>query len=150
MIWIGCLRCEQFRRDFAARTFAFVTPIRLDLHRVSRSNVPNAPKHYQMHQNMSLGFNDMDRLRCEKFQRDFVARTFTLIALVRHVLHRVSWIHEMFPNALKHYETHQKMSLGFNDMDRVPSLRKIPTRVRCTNFYINCTSSASFASSFVE
>jgi len=32
------------------------------LHRVSRSNemVPNAPKHYETHQNMSLGFNGMD------------------------------------------------------------------------------------------
>src|SRR6185312_13140637 len=89
-------------------------------------------------------------LRCEKFRCDFVARTFSLIALVRPVLHRVSWSNEMFPNALKHYEMHQNMSLGFNDMDRVPSLRKIPTRLRCTNFFINCTCSTQFGLSFVQ
>ena len=32
MGWIGCVRCEKFRRDFVARTFALVRPV---LHRVS-------------------------------------------------------------------------------------------------------------------
>src|SRR6185437_8742430 len=41
----------------------------------------------------------------------------------------------------------QNVSLGSNRVDRVRSLRKIPTRLRGTNF---CTSSASFASSFVR
>ena len=43
MGWIGCVRCEKFRRDFVARTFALVQPV---LHRVSSGNqtVPNAPK----------------------------------------------------------------------------------------------------------
>ena len=26
MGWIGCVRCEKFRRDFVARTFAIVQP----------------------------------------------------------------------------------------------------------------------------
>ena len=86
----------------------------------------------------------------EKFGRDFVARTFALIAPVRPDLHRVSHSNEMFPNAPKHYETHQNMSSGFIDMDRVPSLRKISTRLRCTNFCINCTFLACFASSFKQ
>ena len=81
-------------------------------------------------------------LCCEKIRRDFVAQTFALIAPVRPVLHRVSWSNEMFPNAPKHYQMHQNMSLGSNGRYRVPSLRKIPTRLRCTNFFINCTSSA--------
>jgi len=89
-------------------------------------------------------------LRCEKFRRDFVAWTFPLIAPIRPVLHRISWSNEMYPNAPKHYETHQNMSLGFNDMDRVPSLRKISTRLRCTNFCIDCSSSAWFAPSFMQ
>ena len=89
-------------------------------------------------------------LRCKKFGHDFVAQTFALIAPVRPDLHRVSRSNEMVPNAPKHYETHWKMSLGFNGMDRVPLLRKILTRLRGTNFCINCTSSASFASSFME
>jgi len=39
------------------------------------------------------------------------------------------------------------MSLGSNGVDRVHSLRKIPTRLRGTNFF---TSSACFALSFVR
>src|SRR6185312_4394523 len=42
---------------------------------------------------------------------------------------------------------HQNGSLGSNGVDRVCSLRKIPTRHRGTNF---CTSSARFAPSFVR
>ena len=43
-------------------------------------------------------------VRYEKSRRDFVARTFALIALVHPVLHRVSCSYEMIPNAPKHYE----------------------------------------------
>ena len=50
-------------------------------------------------------------------------------------------------DVLKWYEMHQNISLGPNGVDRVHSLRKIPTRLRGTNF---CTSSARFASSFVN
>ena len=50
----------------------------------------------------------------------------------------------MVPNAPK---SHQNMSLGSNGVNRVLSLRKIPMRLRGTNF---CTSSASFAPSFVR
>src|SRR6185503_19647882 len=42
---------------------------------------------------------------------------------------------------------HQNISLGSNGVDRVRSLRKIPTRPRGTNF---CTSLAYFALSFVR
>jgi hypothetical protein len=42
------------------------------------------------------------------------------------------------------------MSLGSNGVDRVHSLRKIQTRLRGTNFFISCTSSAHFAPSFVQ
>src|SRR6185437_10229564 len=62
---------------------------------------------------------------CEKLQRDFVAQTFALIALVQYVLHQVSCSYETIPNAPKHYETHQKMSLGSNGVDQVRSFRKI-------------------------
>ena len=81
---------------------------------------------------------------CAKFRRDFVARTF---ALVWPVLHRVSCGNQTVPNAPKWYKTHQNVSLGSNGLDRVYSLRKIPTRLRGTNF---CTSSARFAPSFVR
>src|SRR6185295_3636602 len=42
---------------------------------------------------------------------------------------------------------HQNISLGSTGMDWVRSLRKIPTRLRGTNF---CTSSARFVPSFVR
>ena len=53
-------------------------------------------------------------IRCEKSERDFVARTFSFIAPVHTVLHRVSCSYETIPNAPKHYATHQNMSLGSN------------------------------------
>ena len=62
---------------------------------------------------------------CEKSRRDFVARTFALIAPVQYVLYRVSCSYETILNAPKHYETHQNMSLGSNGVNQVRSLRKI-------------------------
>jgi len=53
--------------------------------------VPKAPKQYETHQNMNLGSNGwIGCVLCEIFQRDFMARTFALIALVGPVLNRVS------------------------------------------------------------
>ena len=66
-------------------------------------------------------------VRCEKSRRDFVPRTFALIAQVHPVLHRVSCSYEMIPNAPKHYETNQNMSLRSNGMDQVRLLGKITT-----------------------
>ena len=42
---------------------------------------------------------------------------------------------------------HQNVSLGYNGVDWVHLLRKIPTRLRGTNF---CTTSSRFAPSFVR
>jgi len=44
-------------------------------------------------------------IHCEKFQNDFMAQTYALIALVQPALHRVSCSNETLPNAPKHYET---------------------------------------------
>ena len=87
---------------------------------------------------------------CEKLQRDFVARTYVLIAPVQYVLQQVSFSYETFPNAPKYYVTHRNISLGSNGVDWVRSLRKIPMLLRGTNFCINCTSSVCFAPSFME
>ena len=61
MGWTGCFRCEKFRHDFVARTFAVVRNV---LSRVLQGNkmVANAPKWYKMHQNMSLGSNGVHRV----------------------------------------------------------------------------------------
>ena len=85
--------------------------------------------------------------RCEKSRRDFMARTFALIAPVHSVLHQVSCSYEMIPNATKQCATHQNMSSGSNGVDWMRSLRKIPMSLRGTNFCINCTSSPNFAPS---
>ena len=66
-------------------------------------------------------------VRYEKSERDFVARTFSLIAPVHTVLHRVSCSYETITNAPKHSEAYENISLGSNGVDWVGSLRKIPT-----------------------
>ena len=92
---------------------------------IRQPNVPNAPKWYEMHQNISLGSNGVDRV--PSLQKIPTRQTA--------------------PNAPKWYKTHQNIILGSNGVDRVRSLRKIPTRLRGTNF---CTSSARFAPTFVR
>ena len=89
-------------------------------------------------------------VRCEKTWSDFVERTFALIAPVHLILHRVSCSYETIPNAPKHYERLQNMSLWSNGVDRVRPLRKIPMWLRGTNFCINCTDSSRFAPSFMQ
>ena len=136
---IGCIRCVKSRLDFVERTFALIALVHPILHRVSCSyeTIPNAPKHYERLQNMSLGSNGWIRCVCwEKLQRDFVARTFALIAPVHPVLHQIC-SYETIPNAPKHYETHQNMSLGSNGVDRVRSLQQILTQLCVMIFSIN-------------
>ena len=61
-------------------------------------------------------------VRCEKLQRDFMARTFVLIEPVQYVLQQVSCSYETILNAPKYYETHQNISFGSNGVDWVRSL----------------------------
>src|SRR6185503_5813702 len=103
---------------------------------------PNSTKHTKTSVYGEMGW--IGCVRCEKFRRDFVAPTF---ALVRPVLHRVLEGNQMVPNAPKYYGTQRNVSLGSNGVDRVRSLRKIPTQLPGTNV---CTSSARFAPSFVS
>ena len=53
---IGRVHCKEFQCDFMAQTCALIAPVQPILHRVPCSNetLPNAPKHYEMLQNMSL------------------------------------------------------------------------------------------------
>ena len=87
-----------------AQTCALIAPFQTVLHRVSTINetLPNAPKHYETHPNMSLGSNGVDRVdSLQKIRCEFVARTFALIAQVQHVLHRVSCSNKTIQNAPK-------------------------------------------------
>src|SRR6185437_9879719 len=79
-----------------------------------------------------------------------MALTFALIAPVQSVFYRVYCRNETIPNAPKHYETRQNMSLGSYGLVWVRSLRKILMQLRGTNFCINCTNSAHFAPSFMQ
>jgi len=65
MRWIACVRCQKFRCDFVARTFALIAPVQPISHRVSCSNetIQNAPKRYKTHQFMNLAPNGVDRVR---------------------------------------------------------------------------------------
>ena len=172
--------------------------------------ISNAPKHYTMHQNMSLGSNGADWVRslwkiptwlhgtnfyfnctsslcfalsfmqlwndpkctqtlCNAPKHEFrvqwgglgalVAiksdttlwhKLFSLIAPLQPKLLRVLYSNKMIPNAPKHYETHQNLSLGSNRVDQVCLLQKCPMRLRWPSFYINCTNLAYFAPSFVQ
>jgi len=73
-----------------------------------------------------------------------VARTFALIAPVQPILHRVSCGNEILPNAPKHYEMHQNMSLGSNGVDWADLLQKNLTQLCGSN------SSACFEPSIVK
>src|SRR6185437_11083054 len=127
MGWTGCVHCEKSRCDFVARAFALIALVHPILHRVScgYETIPNAPKYYATHQNMSLGSNGViGCVHCKKSRRDFVARTFALIAPIHTILHRVSCSSETIPNPPKHYAMHQNRSSGSNRVDSIRSLRK--------------------------
>ena len=64
MVWIGCLRCKKFRRDFVARTFEVIAPVWRVLHQVSCNSetISKSTRTKKMHQNMSLGPDGVDRV----------------------------------------------------------------------------------------
>ena len=97
---------------------------------------------------MSLGSNGVDWVRSlRKIPMRLYDTTCALIAPVQPILHQVSCSNETLTKAPKHYETHQNISLGSNEVERVRSLRKIPKRLRGTN---SCTSSERLASSSIR
>src|SRR6185437_11567456 len=153
MGWIACIHCQKFRCEFVARTFALIAPVQPISHRVSCSNetIQNAPKHYKMHQFMSLASNGVDRVRSlRKTLMRFRATNF-FINCTSSIHFAPSFVQQqnkskMYPNSTK---KNQYLSLGSNGVDRVRSLRKIPMRLNGTNLSINCTSSTRSAPSFM-
>ena len=65
MVCNVCVRREKFQRDFVAQNFALIAPVQPILLRVYCSNetIPNAPKHYEIQQNMSFGSHLVYRVR---------------------------------------------------------------------------------------
>ena len=157
---IGCVHCEKSRRDFVARIFALIAPVHTILHRVSCSyeTIPNAPKHYATHQNMSLGSNGVDWVRSLWKIRTWIRGTNFCINYTSSHRFAPSFMQlrnhnkctQTLWNTPKHYATHQNMSFGSNGVDWMWSLRKIRTWLRGTNFCINYTSSVCYATSFMQ
>ena len=155
MGWIEYVFCDKFRRNFVAWTFALIAP---DETRPFCTEFTIVTKHSQRHQNTmkctkTRCYSPMGWIgcaRCEKLRCDFVAWTFTLIAPVQPVLHRVYCRNKTILNAPEHYEMCQNMSLGSYGLDRVCSLRKILTQHRGPHFCINCTRLGHFAPSFMQ
>ena len=144
---------QKFKQDIMARTFALIAPVWRVLQQVSCSSKTdlNVPKWKEMHENMSLGSNyvDRERLFWEILMRLYGTNFCFNCTRLAH-LHRVLCSSETVPNAPKQKETHQKMSLGKNGVDLERSLRKIHARNCGMKFCINCTSLARFAPSFVQ
>ena len=118
-----------------AQTCALFAPVQpvLQLVLCSNERLPNAPNHYETHQNMSFGSNWVDRFRSlQKIPMRLRGTNFSLVAPVQPVLHQASCSNETIQNAPKHYETQYYMSLGSNRVGRVHSLRKIPMRLHST------------------
>ena len=65
MAWMRCVGCAKLQCDFVARTFALITQVQYVLQQVSCSyeTIPNAPKYYESHRNISLGSNGVDQVR---------------------------------------------------------------------------------------
>ena len=151
MGWIACVRCQKFRCEFVARTFALIAPrqFRTEFHAVTKQSKmhPNTTKRTNSWVSRPMGW--IRCVHCEKIWCDFVARTSSLIAPVQPILHRVPGNNETLRNAPTHYEMLQNMSLGSNAVDRVRSLPQILMWVRGTNFCINCSNLACSAPSFM-
>ena len=108
---IGYVCCKKLQCDFMTQTCALIAPFQPILHRVPCSNdtLPNAPKHYEMLQNMSLvKMGWIECVLCDKFRCDFMAQTCALIAPVEPILHRLLCSNETLTNAPKHYENTTK------------------------------------------
>ena len=99
-----------------------------------------------MHQNVSLGPNGVDQVSSLRKILTQLRGTNICTSSARFP---PSFVRQ--PNSPECTQmvrkTHQNVSLRCNGLDRMRSLRKIPTRFRGTNF---CTTSARFAPSFVR
>ena len=149
--WIGCVRWEKSQRDFAAPTFALIAPVHPVFHRVSCTYemIPNAPKHYETHQNMNCP--RVDQVRSFRKITTWLRGTNFCINCTSSECFASSFMQlQTIPNAPKYCETDRNISLESTRVDWVRLSRKIPTWLRVTNFCINCTSSVCFASSFMQ
>ena len=117
----------------------------------SDEKIPNAPKYYETHQNISLGCNGADWLHSMWKILAWLRGTSFCINCTSSPRFAPSFM--QLRNDNKCTETlwnAPNMSLGSNGVDQVLWLWKITTRLRGTYFCINCTSSVCFAKSFMQ
>ena len=153
MGWIGSVHCEKTRRVFVARTFASIALVHPVLHRVSSSykTIPNAHKHYETHQNMRLGYNRVDQVLSLRKITTWLPGTNFCINLTSLICFATSFMQlRNNPKCTQTLWNTPKHEFRVNGVDQVCWLQKITTWPRGTDFCINCTSSVSFATSFME
>src|SRR6185312_5223826 len=147
MEWVGCIRCEKFQNDIMAQTCALIAPVQPVLHRVSCSNetLPNGPKHYKMHQNMSLWSNGVDRVRS---LRKVPMRLLFTNCCTSSARFSPNFVRQPnCPECTQIVQNAPKCEFMVQWGGSGAFVAKIPMRLRGTNF---CTSSARFAPSFVR
>jgi hypothetical protein len=107
---------------------------------------------YKTHHNISLGYNGVDRVRSFWKIRTRLHGTNFCINCTSSACFEISFVRQQNgPKCTQRvHEMHQNMCLWSNGEDRVHSLRKIPTRLRGTNFCINCTYLAHFEPRFIR
>ena len=136
MGWIGCLRCEKFRRDFVARTFALVRPVL----QPSFVRQPNGPKCTQKVQNAKkhqFRSNGVDRVPSLRKIPTRLRGTNFCTSSARFAQSFVRQPNG--PECTQILGNAKNVILGSDGVFQVRLLRKIPTRLRGTNF---CTSLA--------
>ena len=153
MGWIGCAHCKKSRCDFVAQTFALIAPVQYVLHQVSCSyeKIPNASKYYKTYWNITLGSNEVDRVRPSRNIPMWLRGTNFCINCSNSPRFAPSLMQlrkdpkctQTLWNAPKHEVRVQWGGLGV-------FVAKITTWLRGTNLCINCTSSVCFATSFMQ
>src|SRR6185312_3919567 len=102
----------KIRCDFVPRTFAFMFNPFCTKFCVVTKQIQNAPKQYETHQYYRFGSNGADRVcLLQKNPMRLYGTNLWLNSRVQPILHRVPCCNETLPNAPKHYEMLQNMSL---------------------------------------
>ena len=134
-----------------ARTLALIAPVQPILQWVSCSNemIPNPPRHYETHQNMSLGSDGVDRVDLlQKILTRFCGTNFC-INCNSSACFEPSIIKQWNgPKCTQTLWNATKHEYWVQWGDRVHSLRKISMRLRGTNFCNNCTTLSPFCTEF--
>ena len=132
MGWIRCIRCENFRGKCVARTFALVRPVCTEFRKATkRSRMhTNSTKRTKTSVQGTRGWNGC--VCCKKN----LTRLRGMNVCTSSARFAPSFVRQ--PNGPESTKLAPKCQFRDNGVDRVRSLRKIPTRLCGTNF---CTSS---------